>query len=146
MEEMKAGIKRFYEQDLEEKMKFFSHDLTRKIAYSSNVCHYYPRCPQPDRTLGTGKHTDSDFMTILLQDHVGGLQVLHQDHWVDVTPLPGSLVINIGDLLQVRLHSFLCFHTDPSVAKVCGPKFCARPSISSVQKINIELFDVAGYL
>ncbi|CAN1279500.1 1-aminocyclopropane-1-carboxylate oxidase homolog 1 [Linum perenne] len=54
------------------------------------VCHYYPPCPQPDRTLGASKHADTDFMTILLQDHVGGLQVLHQDQWVDVPPLPGS--------------------------------------------------------
>ncbi|CAN1808151.1 1-aminocyclopropane-1-carboxylate oxidase homolog 1 [Linum perenne] len=67
------------------------------------VCHYYPPCPQPDRTLGGSKHADTNFMTILLQDHVGGLQVLHQDQWVDVPPLPGSLIINIGDLLKHRV-------------------------------------------
>ncbi|CAN1279895.1 1-aminocyclopropane-1-carboxylate oxidase homolog 1 [Linum perenne] len=54
------------------------------------VCHYYPPCPQPDRTLGGSKHADTNFMTILLQDHVGGLQVLHQDQWVDVPPANGS--------------------------------------------------------
>ncbi|XP_020248975.1 1-aminocyclopropane-1-carboxylate oxidase homolog 7-like isoform X1 [Asparagus officinalis] len=36
-----------------------------------------------------------------LQDHIGGLQVFHQDQWVDVSPIPGALVINIGDLLQL---------------------------------------------
>ncbi|CAI0458067.1 unnamed protein product [Linum tenue] len=105
---MKAGVKRFYEQDLDEKTKFFTRDYTRKVAYNSNYNHYFPPCPQPDRTLGTSNHTDSDFMTILLQDHVGGLQVLHQDQWVDVTPLPGSLVINIGDLLQVIFKTLSC--------------------------------------
>ncbi|KAJ0483434.1 putative deacetoxyvindoline 4-hydroxylase [Helianthus annuus] len=50
--------------------------------------------------MGTTKHTDTGFLTVLLQDDIGGLQILHQNQWVDVPPTPGALVINIGDLLQ----------------------------------------------
>ncbi|CAH8308988.1 unnamed protein product [Eruca vesicaria subsp. sativa] len=63
--------------------------------------HYYPPCPQPDLTLGLTKHSDNSFLTILLQDHIGGLQVLHDQYWVDVPPVPGALVVNVGDLLQL---------------------------------------------
>lgn len=63
--------------------------------------HYYPPCPQSKLAIGTAKHADNDFLTVLLQDHIGGLQVFHQNRWVDVPPTPGALVINIGDLLQL---------------------------------------------
>ena len=67
------------------------------------VCHYYPPCPQPNLAIGTSEHTDNDFITVLLQDHIGGLQIRYENKWVDVPPVAGALVVNIGDLMQVSL-------------------------------------------
>ncbi|KAE8723787.1 putative 2-oxoglutarate (2OG) and Fe(II)-dependent oxygenase superfamily protein [Hibiscus syriacus] len=41
------------------------------------LCHYHPECPQPGSTM---EHADSSFLTVLLQDHIGGLQVVHENH------------------------------------------------------------------
>eukprot|EP01018_Ginkgo_biloba_P041171 Gb_00001 [translate_table: standard] len=62
---------------------------------------YYPSCPQPDLTLGLSGHSDPGAITLLLQDQVGGLQVSNKGRWVAVQPLHGSLVINLGDTLQI---------------------------------------------
>ncbi|XP_055813676.1 1-aminocyclopropane-1-carboxylate oxidase homolog [Solanum dulcamara] len=69
--------------------------------YVSCLCHYYPSCPQPELTMGIRQHSDNNFITVLLQDDIGGLQVLHQNQWADVLPIPGALVVNIGDFLQL---------------------------------------------
>ncbi|CAN4094270.1 unnamed protein product [Withania somnifera] len=65
------------------------------------LCNYYPSCPQPELAIGTSRHADNDFFTVLLQDDIGGLQVFHKNQWVDVPPIHGALVINIGDILQL---------------------------------------------
>ncbi|WVZ70272.1 hypothetical protein U9M48_018949 [Paspalum notatum var. saurae] len=70
-------------------------------------CHYYPPCPQPERVLGSRHHTDGDLFTVLAQDGLGGLQVRLDDDedddaaWLDVVPVTGALLINIGDVLKV---------------------------------------------
>ncbi|XP_043705105.1 1-aminocyclopropane-1-carboxylate oxidase homolog 1-like [Telopea speciosissima] len=65
------------------------------------AAHYFPYCPQSDLTLGVTSHTDPGVLTVLLQNHIGGLQVNHGDEWLDVTPVDDALVINIGDIFQV---------------------------------------------
>jgi isopenicillin N synthase-like dioxygenase len=49
---------------------------------------------------GAGEHTDHGLLTLLYQDEVGGLQAKHRSGWIDVPYVPGSLVINVGDMLE----------------------------------------------
>ncbi|PKA58372.1 Gibberellin 20 oxidase 2 [Apostasia shenzhenica] len=59
---------------------------------------YYPSCPEPHLAMGTGPHVDPTSLTILLQDAgVHGLQVFAAGEWRAVRPVPGALVVNIGD-------------------------------------------------
>ncbi|KAK9275808.1 hypothetical protein L1049_023078 [Liquidambar formosana] len=60
----------------------------------------YPACPVSADIFGLVPHTDSDFLTILYQDQVGGLQLMKDSKWVAVKPNEDALIVNIGDLLQ----------------------------------------------
>jgi isopenicillin N synthase-like dioxygenase len=79
----------------------FFVDRFRKPLARASVIHYPPQDPErDDGQFGVGPHTDYGFITILHQDEVGGLEVLNTDKaWVKATPIPGSFVVNVGDLL-----------------------------------------------
>ncbi|KAJ0682136.1 putative flavanone 3-dioxygenase [Helianthus annuus] len=65
------------------------------------VLNYYPPCPQPDLTYVLLGNTDPNFISILLQDEVQGLQVLKDGKWVVVDQVPNTFIINVGDQVQV---------------------------------------------
>jgi isopenicillin N synthase-like dioxygenase len=65
--------------------------------------NYYPPCPDPELTLGLSVHTDLvAALNILMQStDVSGLQVIKNEKWVTVEPIPNSFVVNLGDQLEV---------------------------------------------
>ncbi|XP_004235243.1 jasmonate-induced oxygenase 2 [Solanum lycopersicum] len=64
--------------------------------------NFYPKCPQPDLTLGLSPHSDPGGMTILLPDkHVAGLQVRRNANWITVKPASHAFIVNIGDQIQI---------------------------------------------
>lgn len=119
--------------------------LTRGHLEEDGACleglagHYYPSCPEPHLTLGTTAHSDPNFITVVLQDAVGGLQVLvdglqenglQEDDkkkksaavWVDVPPVVGALVVNIGDFLQLISNGKFRSVQHRVVAQSVGPR------------------------
>ncbi len=56
---------------------------------------------------GVGLHNDSGLLSFIMQDDVGGLQVQIGDELVDATPMPGSLVMNLGEMFQIATNGYL---------------------------------------
>ena len=50
---------------------------------------------------GVGSHRDTGFLTFVHQDDVGGLQVERDGTLLDVPPITGALVVNIGEMFQL---------------------------------------------
>ncbi|MFG2604020.1 isopenicillin N synthase family dioxygenase [Streptomyces sp. NPDC048514] len=68
----------------------------------------YPGSAGDGTDQGVGVHKDYGFLTLLLQDTVGGLQVLRGDgRFHDVPPIPGAFVVNLGELLEVATNGYL---------------------------------------
>jgi len=59
----------------------------------------YPSASVAD-ARGVGEHTDYGLLTLLYQDEIGGLQVKHGSSWIDAPYVPGSFVVNVGDMLE----------------------------------------------
>jgi isopenicillin N synthase-like dioxygenase len=65
------------------------------------VIHYPPMPPEPTPSVRAGAHEDINVITLLLGAEEPGLEVLsRKGEWLPINPSPGSLVCNVGDMLQ----------------------------------------------
>ena len=79
---------------------FFTRHFTKPVA-DMVVNHYLGAKGLHVSDQASGPHTDHGIVTILWQDSLGGLEVIGKDgEWMPVTPLRGSYVINIGELMK----------------------------------------------
>ncbi|KAJ4848943.1 hypothetical protein Tsubulata_034179 [Turnera subulata] len=65
------------------------------------VANLYPPCPQPEFAMGLPPHSDHGLLTLLIQNGVRGLQLLHNGKWVNVNGIPNSFLVNTGDQLEI---------------------------------------------
>ncbi|KAL6978661.1 hypothetical protein U1Q18_020326 [Sarracenia purpurea var. burkii] len=77
---------------------YFRGELSQHQLMSLN---HYPACPDPTQVLGLPKHGDPYTLTLLNQGHVLGLQVLKDDQWLSIEPIPNTFVVNINHMLQI---------------------------------------------
>ncbi|KAI3842722.1 hypothetical protein MKW98_015389 [Papaver atlanticum] len=64
--------------------------------------NYYPPCPKSQQVLGLSPHSDAAALTIVLQlNETEGLQIRNDGKWVSVKAIPGALVVNIGDMIEI---------------------------------------------
>ncbi|GFY97006.1 gibberellin 3-oxidase 1 [Actinidia rufa] len=128
----------------QEDIKWAGPNGNFKGANAAIQLNSYPACPDPDRAMGLAAHTDSTLLTILYQNNTSGLQVLREGiGWVTVPPVPGALVVNLGDLIhmlsnglyQSVLHRVVVNRTRHrfSVAYLYGPP--ANVQISPLPKL-----------
>jgi isopenicillin N synthase-like dioxygenase len=64
---------------------------------------YFPATEEEN--VGISEHEDGNCITFIFQDGVGGLEVLTDGHWVPAEPACGSIIVNIGDVIQVKPES-----------------------------------------
>ena len=115
MPEFKAGVYPYFEA-----ASACAEDLLRGFALGSGLdaehfirrrdrpvsrgsLQYYPPPPQGTQMdqFGVAPHTDFGVLTVLCQDEVGGLEIQHRNgEWAAMPPIPGTFVVNIGDLLE----------------------------------------------
>jgi isopenicillin N synthase-like dioxygenase len=133
LSELSLGMMRLLALSLDLPQGYFDA-MMREPMPVLRLIHYpaHPADARPNQ-LGAGAHTDWGALTVLLQDDCGGLEVRNAaGDWIRANPIPGTFVINLGDMMrrwtddlyQSTLHRVLnnvSGRDRYSIATFCGP-------------------------
>mmetsp|Transcript_101 Transcript_101/g.224 ORF Transcript_101/g.224 Transcript_101/m.224 type:complete len:173 (-) Transcript_101:335-853(-) len=80
---------------------YFDHKIFDESVSCLRPLHYFPEKSDPEHGIfGAGAHSDWGMVTLLYTDGQQGLQVFVDGQWRDVKEPRGTLICNIGDMLQ----------------------------------------------
>ncbi|KAF8660188.1 hypothetical protein HU200_057753 [Digitaria exilis] len=82
----------------------FLRDYNNDRSFDLMISRRYfpdPATEEENKNIGFGQHEDASCITFIFQDGIGGLEVLKDGHWIPAEPIDGSIVVNIGDVIQV---------------------------------------------
>ncbi|KAK9814115.1 hypothetical protein WJX72_000846 [[Myrmecia] bisecta] len=97
--------------------------------------HYSAKVSRPSEGIyGAGAHTDYGMLTLLATDKNPGLQICLDGQWQDVPPMPGMLIVNLGDMLE-RWTNGMFRSTLHRVISTCG---CDRYSTAFFLEPNFD--------
>lgn len=99
MNQLGRHLSRSLALSLELPEDYFVDGLREPLTYSQ-MFHYPPVSDDTSPRIGAGAHVDWGMLTLLLQDNVGGLEVRRADDvWVPAPPVPGTLVVILGEMM-----------------------------------------------
>ncbi|KAF8666539.1 hypothetical protein HU200_053660 [Digitaria exilis] len=162
-------------QDYSDELKKFAHSIATIIGKILNIepqlmgdnyavqalrMNYYPPCPSiPEKVLGFSPHSDGSFFTILTEvNSVKGLQIRRHGAWIPVNPQPKSLLVNVGDFLEIMTNGkyksiehrvTINSHMERlSISAFNNPKIdgVVSPVLGSNEKTLYKTVGVADYL
>ncbi|MBP1860454.1 isopenicillin N synthase family dioxygenase [Rhizobium herbae] len=88
----------------------------------------YPGRDVAESEQGVGAHKDGGLVTVLLQDSTPGLRVRTEEGvWLEAPPLPGSFVINTGELLELATNGYVKADVHDVVAPPAGSERFSVP-------------------
>lgn len=77
-------------------LKEYNHDRSWNFMVA---LRYFPATESENNRIT--EHEDGNCITFVIQDGVGGLEVCSNKEWIPVTPMEGTIVVNVGDVIQV---------------------------------------------
>jgi len=94
-------------EGLGQEANVFDERMTPDPYIRVKIIRYPAQEDESSSGQGLGLHNDSGLITFILQDEVPGLQVLSEGKMVDVIPMPGALIVNLGEMMQTATNGYL---------------------------------------
>jgi isopenicillin N synthase-like dioxygenase len=105
----------------------FNHDRSWDFLVA---LHYFPATEAENN--GIAEHEDGNLFTFVFQDEAGGLEVHKDGKWIAARPAPGTIVVNVADVIQVLSNNKLKSATH----RVVRPKGRSRYSFAFFHNLH----------